>query len=181
VPTDSSVLSRGLLVIACGRKELQAALFHKGEEGADGTAKWQEMFNMIDADGNGSLGLEEMGVFFKLMGRKQTELRAMYRDVDSDGNGKVSFSEFMGWFKRDVLHGIARGAPNLFKQVDATMADLGGKHQAVLDSIAADRATLAKITEQERIEQNGSNACAGRLKQNRALHSKLTGLFDDAL
>ena len=40
------------------------------------------MFGLVDADKSGYLGRDEMEVFFKLLGKKQTELRSMYRKVD---------------------------------------------------------------------------------------------------
>lgn len=138
------------------------------------------MFEMVDADGNGSLGPEEMGVFFKMMGRKQTELRSMYRDVDGDGNGKVSFSEFTEWFKRDILHTKMKGAPNAIRQAENTWLGLSDKNKAVKAQIEADRKILAEIREKERVQQAGSDACAARLRESRALHQKLTGLMNDA-
>jgi hypothetical protein len=138
------------------------------------------MFDMVDADGNGSLGYEEMSVFFKMMGRKQTEMRAMYRDVDGDGNGKVSFSEFTEWFKRDILHTKMKGAPNAIRQAENTWLGLKGKEKRIKEQIEADRQVLAEIKEQERVARDGSNACANRLRESRALQKKLDGLMTDA-
>jgi hypothetical protein len=157
---------------------LQAALYQQGQEGADGTAHWKAMFEMVDADGNGHLGPEEMGVFFKMMGRKQTELRAMYREVDGDGNGKVSFSEFCDWFKREVLKTQIQGAQNSLKQAENSWLGLSGKSKAMNEQIAADKKILAGIRKEERVAQARSDLCATRIRENRTLHQNLSALMN---
>ena len=58
------------------------------------------------------------------------------------------------------------------------MERLQGKKEAVLQAIARDRALLADVTQQEFVAQAGSDACAARLKETRAVHRKTTRLYN---
>ena len=50
----------------------------------------------------------------------------------------------------------------------------------MLAKIAEDRALLAEIKAQEAVAKEKSDACAERIRENRATHERLTALYDDA-
>lgn len=57
----------------------------------------QEVFNHFDADGSGSIDVEELSEVFKSMGENvpKNELENMILGVDDDGSGQIEFPEFM--------------------------------------------------------------------------------------
>ncbi|XP_073047603.1 calmodulin-like isoform X2 [Primulina eburnea] len=60
-------------------------------------AELHEAFKFFDADGNGSITVEELGSVLNRLCQNPTveELQDMIREVDSDGNGTIEFPEFV--------------------------------------------------------------------------------------
>jgi hypothetical protein len=68
-------------------------------------------FRRIDEDGNGSLDMKELGIFFrKALCYKITmvELKQIFEAMDIDGDGTISVDEFLAVFRSEDLNG-ARG------------------------------------------------------------------------
>mmetsp|Transcript_102436 Transcript_102436/g.181931 ORF Transcript_102436/g.181931 Transcript_102436/m.181931 type:complete len:157 (+) Transcript_102436:44-514(+) len=58
--------------------------------------KAEELFTMIDEDGNGSITRDEANKFFKSFAK--VNAKAMFDEVDDDGNGSVTKAEFMAFW-----------------------------------------------------------------------------------
>jgi Ca2+-binding EF-hand superfamily protein len=56
----------------------------------------EEVFNVVDADGSGSLSVEEMGQLFAMLGVSvtPTQVQRFVSNVDLDGSGTLDFHEF---------------------------------------------------------------------------------------
>jgi Ca2+-binding EF-hand superfamily protein len=57
----------------------------------------REIFDRIDADGSGTIDMEELGVALRRMGRttvSAAEIREVMDEVDMDGDGQLDFDEF---------------------------------------------------------------------------------------
>ena len=61
-----------------------------------------KLFNSVDTDGGGSLGMAEIVELSRQAGHglKGVELEAAMAEMDEDHSGEVDFSEFQQWFKR---------------------------------------------------------------------------------
>lgn len=59
--------------------------------------EFREIFNLIDTDGSGSIGTDELKQLVESVGMKLTEeqFEGMVNDLDSDGSGEVDFGEFL--------------------------------------------------------------------------------------
>ena len=60
----------------------------------------KRLFDSIDADGGGTLDIEEMKQLFKDLGLELTqdqEATVMSR-IDTDGSGEIDFDEFFTWY-----------------------------------------------------------------------------------
>ena len=60
----------------------------------------KRLFDSIDADGGGTLDIEEMKQLFKDLGLELTqdqEATVMSR-IDTDGSGEIDFDEFFAWY-----------------------------------------------------------------------------------
>ena len=68
----------------------------------------RELFELMDADGGGSLDRGEIKTLAKSMGAKLTdeELNHALAEMDSDGGGEVDFAEFYDWWSKDKDAGI---------------------------------------------------------------------------
>ncbi|CUG69457.1 tetraspannin, putative [Bodo saltans] len=78
-------------------------------------------FRRIDEDGNGSLDMKELGIFFrKALCYKITmvELKQIFEAMDIDGDGTISVDEFLAVFRSEDLSG-ARGANGAVLQYPA--------------------------------------------------------------
>jgi len=62
----------------------------------------QELFNQVDVDGKGVLGIADLSELMKKLGRplKGNELQKCFNDIDSDGKGCVSYDKFDIWWKK---------------------------------------------------------------------------------
>ncbi|KAL4237938.1 hypothetical protein ACF0H5_002648 [Mactra antiquata] len=56
----------------------------------------QEVFNMIDKNGDGTICIDELGKAMRLTGQNpsDTEVRNIMKEEDLDGNGTLDFEEF---------------------------------------------------------------------------------------
>lgn len=56
---------------------------------------WQA-FKVLDADGNGAISAEELGVIIRSLGQNLTEkgLRELIGEIDVDSSGTINFEEF---------------------------------------------------------------------------------------
>ncbi len=56
-----------------------------------------QAFDLFDADGSGSIDLNEMRIAMKALGFNQTkeEVRRMVAEVDDDGSHSIEFGEFL--------------------------------------------------------------------------------------
>lgn len=57
----------------------------------------KELFDALDADGEGSISVDELGELFSSMGKPmpKEKLAQMIAEVDSDGGGSIEFEEFL--------------------------------------------------------------------------------------
>lgn len=57
----------------------------------------KEVFDLMDKDKGGTLGLEEVKALMELLGIKvrPDEVEAMIADLDTDGSGQIDFNEFV--------------------------------------------------------------------------------------
>ncbi|EDO39143.1 predicted protein, partial [Nematostella vectensis] len=66
-------------------------------------AEFKEAFSLFDADGSGTITVEELSTVMKNLGEKvdDCELKQMVSEVDEDGSGEIDFDEFceMMWKK----------------------------------------------------------------------------------
>ena len=60
--------------------------------------EFQEVFNLFDKDGGGSISNSELGIVMRTLGQNPTEseIEVMIKAVDEDGNGEINFQEFCG-------------------------------------------------------------------------------------
>ena len=68
-------------------------------EGDDGVVR--AMFGRVDADGSGSIDVDELASLCAALGRQLTadEQQAVLAKLDADANGSISFEEFSAWWK----------------------------------------------------------------------------------
>ena len=126
-------------------KELQAAMTSMGEDGSgevdfnefyewwlvrkrsgdyDLHSEAVEMFQAVDADGGGTLDIEEVrqvGVRLNF-DFHQSELETAFQQMDVDGSGAVDFGEFYKWWsvrKQRGDHHLHNAAVAMFNTVDA--------------------------------------------------------------
>eukprot|EP00735_Rhodelphis_limneticus_P007978 TRINITY_DN20704_c0_g1::TRINITY_DN20704_c0_g1_i1::g.9129::m.9129 TRINITY_DN20704_c0_g1::TRINITY_DN20704_c0_g1_i1::g.9129 ORF type:complete len:153 (+),score=30.51,sp/P84339/CALM_AGABI/46.31/3e-37,sp/P84339/CALM_AGABI/45.45/7e-11,EF-hand_8/PF13833.1/0.0044,EF-hand_8/PF13833.1/7.4e-13,EF-hand_8/PF13833.1/2e+02,EF-hand_8/PF13833.1/0.043,EF-hand_1/PF00036.27/5.3e-06,EF-hand_1/PF00036.27/2.2e-08,EF-hand_1/PF00036.27/52,EF-hand_1/PF00036.27/0.019,EF-hand_7/PF13499.1/5.9e-14,EF-hand_7/PF13499.1/0.24,EF len=59
--------------------------------------EFQEIFNLVDTDGGGSIQAEELQQLMEMLGLKPTreEIEDMIKEIDEDGNGEIDFDEFV--------------------------------------------------------------------------------------
>lgn len=57
----------------------------------------REVFRHFDADGSGSIDVNELGAVFQAMGQtlSQEELESLMKQADDDGSGEMEFEEFL--------------------------------------------------------------------------------------
>lgn len=81
----------------------EAALLASAGIGLD---KIREMFQMFDADGGGSIDIEELTAAFVSLGISDTkeEIDELVQQIDADGSGEIEFAEF----KEVILYLIAQ-------------------------------------------------------------------------
>lgn len=58
-----------------------------------------KLFNVIDADGDGNLSLDEMLAARRKLGLTERQARHLFAELDLDGNGTVSAEEFREFYK----------------------------------------------------------------------------------
>lgn len=60
-------------------------------------AEMRDVFNMFDADGSGTLDVEELRIVMASIGLsvEEWEIRAMISEVDADGGGEIDWGEFL--------------------------------------------------------------------------------------
>jgi calmodulin len=71
---------------------------------AEEIAEFQEIFNLVDRDGGGSITAAELGELMDTLGIDATpdEIDAMIKEIDQDGNGDIDFEEFVAVMSRKV-------------------------------------------------------------------------------
>eukprot|EP00924_Labyrinthula_sp_SR-Ha-C_P006738 snap_masked-scaffold_29-processed-gene-3.0-mRNA-1 protein AED:0.03 eAED:0.05 QI:0/-1/0/1/-1/1/1/0/172 len=64
----------------------------------------QEIFNLVDTDGGGSISNEELRELMQTLGinATQEEVDNMVREIDQDANGEIDFDEFVAVMSRKV-------------------------------------------------------------------------------
>eukprot|EP00946_MAST-07B_sp_MAST-7B-sp1_P005159 g5159.t1 len=98
----------------------------------------KEAFAQIDADGDGSLDMDELSMLFCQLGLELSddELAEKFERIDTDSDGRISFEEFqISW-------------EQIREEAKASLKGIGGKASAVdaKDSVNA----LRKVWEEER-------------------------------
>ena len=60
----------------------------------------KRLFDSIDADGGGTLDIEEMKQLFKDLGLEltQDQVATVMSRIDADGSGEIDFDEFFAWY-----------------------------------------------------------------------------------
>ena len=78
----------------------------------------RKSFNEYDADGSGSVDIEELSAVMKAVGIKVSddELRAAVAEVDADGNGTLDFEEFVDIMDSMLADGKASALAELFRR-----------------------------------------------------------------
>lgn len=63
-----------------------------------------DIFNAIDADGNGYLDLKEIGDVATALGfpMEDDKLKVAFKEMDENNNGRVSMDEFVHWWNHDT-------------------------------------------------------------------------------
>ena len=58
---------------------------------------FKEVFDMFDADGGGSISVDELQEIFEQLGQFKTEeeINNMIKEVDEDKSGEIDFEEFL--------------------------------------------------------------------------------------
>jgi len=71
---------------------------------AEELAEFQEIFNLVDKDGGGSITKEELGELMDTLGIDATpeEIDLMINEIDQDSNGEIDFEEFVAVMSRKV-------------------------------------------------------------------------------
>jgi len=64
-------------------------------------ATTRELFDNIDADGNGVLDVQELELLTTKLGRsfRGRDLEASFAEMDADGDGQIDYLEFENWWK----------------------------------------------------------------------------------
>eukprot|EP00929_Paragymnodinium_shiwhaense_P111332 TRINITY_DN7923_c0_g1_i1.p2 TRINITY_DN7923_c0_g1~~TRINITY_DN7923_c0_g1_i1.p2 ORF type:complete len:151 (-),score=59.22 TRINITY_DN7923_c0_g1_i1:208-660(-) len=77
--------------------EFLAVMVQQLQTRDDPEKKLKEAFKILDADGSGSIGMEEMKRMLTTRGDKMTEeeVDEVFKLVDLDGDGTIEFDEFM--------------------------------------------------------------------------------------
>ena len=59
--------------------------------------KYREIFDAMDGDGSGSIGIDELEEPFIALGlvTSREEIKEMINSIDQDGNGEIDFQEFL--------------------------------------------------------------------------------------
>ena len=59
--------------------------------------EFREVFQIVDQDGSGQIGKEEVTSLLKMLGapKSDEEVEAMVKEVDADGSGEIDFGEFL--------------------------------------------------------------------------------------
>lgn len=91
-------------------KSIQQAMFDAIE--AAHLKMCRELFEEMDADGGGSLDMDEIRQLSISLGNRltQSQLDAAMAEMDEDGGGAVDFREFYAWWCSDKKAIIARPA-----------------------------------------------------------------------
>ena len=76
------------------RKEKAAKIAHEKKEMKDLEAEMRAMFDSIDADGSGTLSVEELESYLGGLGYGEDEIEDFVMEVDSDFSGCISWEEF---------------------------------------------------------------------------------------
>ena len=85
-------------------KRKKLVVVNRGRDPADiGKAQLQEVFDILDEDGSGSLDPGEIAEALKILDLK-ISLKTAMQVMDSDSSGEVSCSEFSSWWFKH--HGI---------------------------------------------------------------------------
>jgi calmodulin len=63
---------------------------------------YQEIFNLVDRDGGGTITKEELGDLMDTLGIDATpeEIELMINEIDQDNNGEIDFEEFVAVMSR---------------------------------------------------------------------------------
>jgi Ca2+-binding EF-hand superfamily protein len=75
-------------------------------DGRSSEERAREVFDLMDTDGNGTLGKKEFSELMENMGHKMTslisdkDLESAWKDLDANNDGSVSFEEFLAWYRR---------------------------------------------------------------------------------
>jgi hypothetical protein len=59
----------------------------------------QQLWDAVDADGNGSLDKAELGDLRGMLGRPPSDIDRLMAEIDTDDDGEVDKAEFGEWFQ----------------------------------------------------------------------------------
>jgi Ca2+-binding EF-hand superfamily protein len=113
---------------------------------------FREQFDTCDADGSGSIDVEEMGSICRALGEDMTQkqVQALIDEVDANGNGLVEWEEYLEAMYKKRQNARARGAGMLeFASMRASQAREKKEQQAVLK----DKTWQKKNAEAEKVRK----------------------------
>eukprot|EP01051_Picozoa_sp_SAG22_P005488 SAG22_NODE_327_length_12278_cov_10.550209_9_plen_169_part_00 len=87
----------------------------------------QEVFTTFDADGGGSIDVDEMHEAMKSLGSETSkkDIKVLMDEIDEDGNGEVDFDEFVAMMKKKMAGEMDDAAGyEAFKMFDSTKTGL---------------------------------------------------------
>ena len=133
---------------------------HREKERDEFAEQCEAIFDSIDTDGSGALGLDELELMLERLGMKDVAERKQHAhtlmaDLDDDMSGEIDKAEFMSAVRRGALDNLLH-PPNAAD----TDADSDGATELTTgrDRIGTDSRSL----EQRRRSQNAADARAGR-------------------
>lgn len=87
----------------------------------------KDCFNCLDADGGGTIGLEELENPLIGLGFAETreDVKALIEEVDKDGNGDIDFDEFCSIIKNKERDEKSKQIYQFFKEMTNGTLKLG--------------------------------------------------------
>lgn len=113
-------------------------------------AEFQEIFNLVDRDGGGTITKDELGELMDTLGIDATpeEIDLMINEIDQDSNGSIDFDEFVAVMSRKVSATYtADQVKNAFKVFEGSAPPGYVKVDALIRALTTDGTD--KLTEEQ--------------------------------
>jgi len=109
---------------------------------------YRSVFNMLDLDGSGSIGEEELNVGLKSVGKrpKDEELKKMLKQVDADESGEINLAEFV-MFMNNLSVSEERSGVTLTAGKELSVSGLTPLDQLPAEAAIADAGITAAAVE----------------------------------